>query len=189
MTDPHPVVAEPTPAPASATVLPALIEAYPACFDWENSRPLKIDIHQDLMAAGLGEARVKGADLQRALARYCHRPLYRWTLRAGATRVDLHGQPAGWSRRPKPKPPAPPGKPRRPAGRFRPGLVVNAVYPGGASAPSSDPTVVERHRHPGFTEPLSAPPGYPLGRGPPTDGTPPSQAPSRDRLRLPQAAA
>ena len=93
MTDPHPVVAEPTPAPA--TVLPALIEAYPACFDWEHPRPLKIGLYRDLLAAGLGEARVKGADLQRALARYCHRPLYRWTLRAGATRVDLHGQPAG----------------------------------------------------------------------------------------------
>ena len=98
MPDPTPVVdAEPAsaPAPASATVLPALIEAYPACFDWEHPRPLKIGLHRDLLAAGLGEARVKGADLQRALVRYCHRPLYRWTLRAGATRVDLHGQPAG----------------------------------------------------------------------------------------------
>ena len=101
MTDPNPAVVDaepasaPAPAPASATVLPALIEAYPACFDWEHPRPLKIGLHRDLLAAGLGEARVKGADLQRALARYCHRPLYRWTLRAGATRVDLHGQPAG----------------------------------------------------------------------------------------------
>jgi hypothetical protein len=103
MSDPTPAVVDaepadapaPAPAPASATVLPALIEAYPACFDWEHPRPLKIGLHRDLLAAGLGEARVKGADLQRALARYCHRPLYRWTLRAGATRVDLHGQPAG----------------------------------------------------------------------------------------------
>jgi sRNA-binding protein len=56
MTDPHPVVAEPTPAPA--TVLPALIAAYPACFDWEQPRPLKVGIHQDLAAAGFEKAAI-----------------------------------------------------------------------------------------------------------------------------------
>ena len=90
MTDPHPVVAEPTPAPAPATVLPALIEAYPACFDWEDPRPLKIGIHQDLVAAGFEKAAIK-----RALARYCNRPLYRRALQAGAVRVDLQGQASG----------------------------------------------------------------------------------------------
>ena len=88
MPDPTPVVAEPTPAPA--TVLPALIEAYPACFDWEHPRPLKIGIHQDLVAASFEKAAIK-----RALARYCNRPLYRRVLQAGAVRVDLQGQASG----------------------------------------------------------------------------------------------
>ena len=65
-------------------------ELYPACFDWEQPKPLKIGIHRDLVAAGRERAAV-----QRALARYCHRPLYRRALRAGAARIDLHGQPAG----------------------------------------------------------------------------------------------
>lgn len=88
MSDPHPVVAEPTPAPA--TVLPALIAAYPACFDWEQPRPLKIGIHQDLAAAGFEKAAIK-----RALGRYCNRPLYRRALQAGAVRLDLQGQASG----------------------------------------------------------------------------------------------
>ena len=90
MNDPHPVVAEPAPAPAPATVLPALIEAYPACFDWEQPRPLKIGIHQDLVAAGFEKAAIK-----RALGRYCNRPLYRRALQAGAVRMDLQGQASG----------------------------------------------------------------------------------------------
>ena len=88
MTDPNPVVAEPPPAPA--TVLPALIEAYPACFDWEQPRPLKIGIHQDLAAAGFEKAAIK-----RALGRYCNRPLYQGALQAGAVRMDLQGQASG----------------------------------------------------------------------------------------------
>ncbi len=87
--DPHPVATDPvlpTPAPA----LPLLAEAYPACFDGENPRPLKLGIHHDLMAAGFEKAAVK-----RALARYCNRPRYRKALRAGAIRIDLQGQPAG----------------------------------------------------------------------------------------------
>ncbi|HMQ38884.1 MAG TPA: ProQ/FinO family protein, partial [Micropruina sp.] len=63
---------------------------YPACFDGENPRPLKLGIHRDLMAAGFEKAAVK-----RALARYCNRPRYRKALRAGAIRIDLRGQPAG----------------------------------------------------------------------------------------------
>ena len=90
MTDPNPVVAEPTPAPAPVTVLPALIEAYPACFDWEQPRPLKIGIHQDLVVAGFEKTAIK-----RALGRYCNRPLYRRALQAGAVRMDLQGQASG----------------------------------------------------------------------------------------------
>ena len=101
MTDPNPVAADPGPAaapdlaPASAPELPPLAEAYPACFDWERPRPLKLGIHKDLLAAGFGGAGVKPAEIKRALGRYCNRPRYRKTLRAGANRVDLDGQPAG----------------------------------------------------------------------------------------------
>ena len=88
---PHPVAAEPArPAPAPASALVLLVETYPACFDGENPRPLKLGIHHDLMATGFEKAAVK-----RALACYCNRPRYRKALRAGALRIDLRGQPAG----------------------------------------------------------------------------------------------
>jgi hypothetical protein len=67
-----------------------LIEAYPASFDWEQPRPLKIGIRQDLAAAGFEKAAIK-----RALGRYCNRPLYRRALQAGAVRMDLQGQTSG----------------------------------------------------------------------------------------------
>ena len=96
MTDPNLIVADPDPTVMTpVTVLPALMAAYPAGFDWEQPRPLKIGIHKDLLAAGFGGAGVKPAEIHRALVRYCHRPLYRKALRAGAIRVDLQGQPAG----------------------------------------------------------------------------------------------
>ena len=84
MSDPNPVVVDPAPE-----LLP-LAELYPACFDWENPRPLKIDIHKPMIRAGHDREAVK-----RALAAYCTAPRYRETLRAGASRIDLQGQPAG----------------------------------------------------------------------------------------------
>jgi hypothetical protein len=102
MTDPNPVAADPGPTAASAPELPALApelpplaETYPACFDWERPRPLKIGVYRDLLAAGFADGAAPVAALKRALARYCHRPRYWNALRAGADRVDLHGQPAG----------------------------------------------------------------------------------------------
>ncbi len=88
MTDPS--LAGADSAPASAPKILVLAETYPACFDGEDPRPLKLGIHHDLMAAGFEKAAVK-----RALARYCNRPRYRKALRAGAIRIDLQGQPAG----------------------------------------------------------------------------------------------
>ncbi|MCP5451252.1 MAG: ProQ/FinO family protein [Gammaproteobacteria bacterium] len=85
-----PSLAGADPAPASAPKILVLAETYPACFDGENPRPLKLGIHHDLMAAGFEKAAVK-----RTLARYCNRPRYRKALRAGAIRIDLQGQPAG----------------------------------------------------------------------------------------------
>ena len=88
MSDPNPVVVDPASDPAPE-LLP-LAELYPACFDWENPRPLKIDIHKPMIRAGHDREAVK-----RALAAYCTAPRYRETLRAGASRIDLQGQPAG----------------------------------------------------------------------------------------------
>ena len=86
MTEPHPVTTDPAPNPA----LPPLAELYPACFDWEHPRPLKINIHQDLMAAGHDRLAVK-----RALGRYCKVDRYWRALQTDAPRIDLQGQPAG----------------------------------------------------------------------------------------------
>ncbi len=81
---PNPPVFPPAPEPL------ALAELYPTCFDWETPRPLKIDIHRDLMAAGHDRIAVK-----RALGRYCKVDRYRRALQTDAPRLDLQGQPAG----------------------------------------------------------------------------------------------
>ena len=89
MNDPNPVAVDPvaagpdpTAAPDPAPALPPLAEAYPACFDWERPRPLKLGIHKDLLAAGFGGAGVKPAEIRRAPGRYCNRPRYRKTSRS-----------------------------------------------------------------------------------------------------------
>ena len=87
MNDPTPAVVDAEPASAPAL---RLAEAYPACFDWEQPRPLKIDIHQDLIAAGHDRIAVR-----RALGRYCKADPYRRALQTDAPRIDLQGQPAG----------------------------------------------------------------------------------------------
>ena len=86
------VVAEPGPtaAPVPAPELLPLAELFPACFDWEQPRPLKIGIHKHLIQAGHDRATVL-----RSLKAYCTAPCYRALLQAGAARIDLHGQPAG----------------------------------------------------------------------------------------------
>ena len=89
MNDPNPVVVDPAPDPLPAPAL-RLAEAYPACFDWENPRPLKINIHRDWMTAGHDRIAV-----QRALGRYGQADRYRKALQTGAPRIDLQGQPAG----------------------------------------------------------------------------------------------
>jgi len=94
MTDLDPVAVDPgqaaAPTPAPVPALLPLAELYPACFDRENPRPLKIDIHRDLMAAGYDRIAVK-----RALGRYCKADRYRRALQIDAPRIDLQGQPAG----------------------------------------------------------------------------------------------
>ncbi len=86
------VVAEPGPtaAPVPAPELLPLAELFPACFDWEQPRPLKIGIHKHLIQAGHDRATVL-----RSLKAYCTASRYRAALQAGAARIDLRGQPAG----------------------------------------------------------------------------------------------
>ena len=88
MNDPNPAVVDAEPAPAPAPL--PLAEAYPACFDWERPKPLRINIHKQLIRAGHDRATVL-----RSLKAYCTAPRYRASLQAGAARIDLCGQPAG----------------------------------------------------------------------------------------------
>ena len=92
MSDPNPIVVDPTPdlPPVPAPERLLLAESFPLCFNWERPQPLKINIHQDLMAAGHDRQAVR-----RALGRYCQADRYRRALQAGAPRIDLQGQPAG----------------------------------------------------------------------------------------------
>ena len=92
MSDPNPVVVDPTPdlPPVPAPERLLLAESFPLCFNWERPQPLKIDIHKDLVRAGHDREAVR-----RALGRYCKADRYRKTLQAGAPRIDLQGQPAG----------------------------------------------------------------------------------------------
>lgn len=53
MNDPTPTAINAEPAPALASAPLRLAERYPAYFDWEQPRPLKINIHQDLIYTGL----------------------------------------------------------------------------------------------------------------------------------------
>ena len=79
---------EPPPAPERLL----LAELYPACFDWEHPRPLKIGTHLDLRGR---HPDVPHHVIRKALAIYCGRPRYLKCLKAGLLRWNLNGQPAG----------------------------------------------------------------------------------------------
>ena len=115
MSDPNP---SPSPPPALVPEQLPLAESFSLCFNWERLQPLKINIHQDWMAAGHDRIAVK-----RALGRYGKADRYWKTLQTGASRIDWQGQPAGavtereaayipgaWSNR-RALPPAPPCRP------------------------------------------------------------------------------
>jgi hypothetical protein len=115
--------APPDAAPPEATPPPWLDLSlrWPAIFNIYDPRPLKIGLHDDLLAAGFAQAYLK-----RALTGYCRSHRYRRTLVEGATRIDLDGQPAGVVTRdqaalPRPRDPRPaPGKPGPPPRSRRP---------------------------------------------------------------------
>jgi len=74
----------------AVAVLRILMERFPNCFNWNDHRPLKIGIHQDLVTRGIDRQTVR-----LGLSRYCGHIGYQNALVEGATRIDLDGQPAG----------------------------------------------------------------------------------------------
>ena len=77
---------------ARATVT-MLCQRWPKCFDLKDRRPLKIGIAHDLERA-LGDA-VSRPELKGALNLYCSGLDYLSSLRAGTSRLDLHGNEVG----------------------------------------------------------------------------------------------
>lgn len=87
-----------------------LVAHHPNCFDWDNPRPIKLAIHNDIVkyhkrTLNLPEGTKKTERefahygillrVKDALADYCTRPAYLSALVHNAIRIDLHGQPAG----------------------------------------------------------------------------------------------
>ena len=78
---------------AARATLALLCQRWPKCFDLNNRRPLKIGIAYDLVRE-LGEAALQ-PELKAALNLYCGNPGYLSALRAGTSRLDLHGNEVG----------------------------------------------------------------------------------------------
>jgi ProP effector len=81
-------------ATKSENNIAALAAMFPAAFSaetWQEHRPLKVGIGNDLVARGvLGKREVNAA-----LKRYVDRLMYQKCLAAGGARVDLEGNVAG----------------------------------------------------------------------------------------------
>src|SRR4051812_37844621 len=67
-----------------------LVETFPAAFVRINRRPLKLGIHDDLLARGIATDVVKAG-----LGSYCRSTGYLEAMKAGAARIDLDGNAAG----------------------------------------------------------------------------------------------
>jgi ProP effector len=78
---------------AARAKLAVLCQRWPKCFDLNNRRPLKIGIAYDLVRE-LSEEALR-PELKAALNLYCGNPGYLSTLRAGTSRLDLHGNEVG----------------------------------------------------------------------------------------------
>ncbi len=79
-------------------ILDPLCQAFPACFNRIDPRPLKIGLGEELMAlAGVHPALadLTRTRIRRALTVYTGMPAYRKALARGGPRYDLNGQPAG----------------------------------------------------------------------------------------------
>ncbi|MFB4354920.1 RNA chaperone ProQ [Pantoea sp. BS_4] len=81
---------------SSKEVICFLAERFPHCFSAEGeARPLKIGIFQDLVERVQGEMNLSKTQLRSALRLYTSSWRYLYGIKAGATRVDLDGNPCG----------------------------------------------------------------------------------------------
>ncbi len=81
---------------SSKEVIAFLAERFPQCFSAEGeARPLKVGIFQDLVARVEGEMNLSKTQLRSALRLYTSSWRYLYGIKAGATRVDLDGNPCG----------------------------------------------------------------------------------------------
>lgn len=81
---------------SSKEVISFLAERFPHCFSAEGeARPLKIGIFQDLVERVQGEMNLSKTQLRSALRLYTSSWRYLYGIKAGATRVDLDGNPCG----------------------------------------------------------------------------------------------
>ncbi len=81
---------------SSKEVIAFLAERFPHCFSAEGeARPLKIGIFQDLVERVQGEMSLSKTQLRSALRLYTSSWRYLYGIKAGATRVDLDGNPSG----------------------------------------------------------------------------------------------
>ena len=71
--------------------IPQLAELYPSCFR-RPRQPLKIGIHNDIVAR---HPELRPSLIARALKTYTRSVGYLTTLKAGAVRIDLEGNPVG----------------------------------------------------------------------------------------------
>jgi hypothetical protein len=67
-----------------------LVETFPAAFAFIERKPLKLGIHDDLLARGIAPDVIKPG-----LGAYCRGGRYLRSLQAEAIRIDLDGKPAG----------------------------------------------------------------------------------------------
>lgn len=82
-------VAEAPPSPQA--LLKQWYQRYPKAFFKGHTKPLKVGIHQDLAEREPWSGKL----IRRALANYVNLPRYVKSMREGAERVDLDGQPSG----------------------------------------------------------------------------------------------
>nr|WP_232230343.1 ProQ/FINO family protein [Halomonas sp. 1513] len=78
-------------APSPQALLDEWYQRYPQTFFKGHTRPLKVGIHEDLVAREPWPDKL----VRRALACYVHLPRYLKAVRTGAERVDLDGASAG----------------------------------------------------------------------------------------------
>ncbi|KFC50296.1 ABC transporter substrate-binding protein, partial [Halomonas sp. SUBG004] len=77
--------------PSPQALLKQWYQRYPHAFFKGHTKPLKVGIHQDLAEREPWPSKL----IRRALANYVNLPRYTKSMREGAERVDLDGQPAG----------------------------------------------------------------------------------------------